>query len=363
MENRLSFSRGCLLGMAIGDAMGSTVDKKSWEDISLAYGPNGLLGYDLQDDYAEVSSYTQLAAFTANGLLLGATRAHADAYPKYIALSQREWAKSQQFRLSPEKTYCWVAQVPSLRRRNCMDTHMLESLNRDTTGTCAAPVNAAFSPGALTCAVAVGLFFDPIRMDVSQLGILGAEAVAVSHGAPEAFLSGAVIAYAVAGILYSPEHTLAEQFTQAASAVQNQLGKQHPQAMQKISAFLEKALTLTKDPELTPLAAMTILGCTSAAECLAGALYASIMHEKNFDEGMITSVNHSGRSAAVGALTGAFLGARLGAEALPEFYLESLQQTSLLTELAEDLALGRQTTRIFDDDWDQKYVQGLPVHR
>ena len=26
---------GCLLGMAVGDAMGYTVDKKSWEEICL----------------------------------------------------------------------------------------------------------------------------------------------------------------------------------------------------------------------------------------------------------------------------------------------------------------------------------------
>ena len=39
--------RGCLLGMAVGDAMGYTVDSRSWQEIQEDYGPNGLLGYDL----------------------------------------------------------------------------------------------------------------------------------------------------------------------------------------------------------------------------------------------------------------------------------------------------------------------------
>ena len=48
--------RGCLLGLAAGDAMGLTVDNKSWEQIQESYGPNGLLGYDLQEDFAEITA-------------------------------------------------------------------------------------------------------------------------------------------------------------------------------------------------------------------------------------------------------------------------------------------------------------------
>ena len=101
--------------------------------------------------------------------------------------------------------------------------------------------------------------------------------------------------------------------------------------------------------------------CDTAAECLAGALYAALSSPEDFDGAMILSVNHSGRSAAVGALTGAILGAKLGAEALPDFYLESLEAADILEQLARDLALGSPTAGLFDDDWDHKYTQGLPV--
>ena len=93
---------------------------------------------------------------------------------------------------------------------------------------------------------------------------------------------------------------------------------------------------------------------------LAGAMLACLACGEDFDTAMILAVNHSGRSAAVGALTGAFLGARLGAEALPDFYLESLEAAPILEQLAEDLAVGSMTSGLFNDDWDHRYTQGLP---
>ena len=77
--------RGCLLGLAIGDAMGYPVDTKTWQQIQEDYGPYGLMGYDLRNGYAEISSHTQLAAFSCNGMLLGASRGHYDRYIRYIA--------------------------------------------------------------------------------------------------------------------------------------------------------------------------------------------------------------------------------------------------------------------------------------
>ena len=48
--------RGCLLGLAVGDAMGYTVDDRSLEQIRADYGPEGLLGYDLVNGYADVTT-------------------------------------------------------------------------------------------------------------------------------------------------------------------------------------------------------------------------------------------------------------------------------------------------------------------
>ena len=121
---------------------------------------------------------------------------------------------------------------------------------------------------------------------------------------------------------------------------------------------------MAKNGLMEPEEAMEALHCQDALGVAAGAVYACLKGEGDFDRSMILAVNHSGRSAAVGALTGAFLGAKLGEEALPEFYLECLEPAPELRVLAEDLARGCPMdlrSRLFDDDWDHKYVQGEPV--
>ena len=137
MREKQKAFRGALLGLAVGDAMGCTVDRKTLQEICADYGPNGLLGYDLANGYAEVSSYTQLAAFCANALLLGLTRRQMQnrniPLIRYIGVALREWSRSQQYS-APERNYCWLSTVPELKRRRCMDTRMLDALSREADG-------------------------------------------------------------------------------------------------------------------------------------------------------------------------------------------------------------------------------------
>ena len=362
MSKTASSYRGCMLGMAIGDAMGYTVDNKSWEDICESYGPNGLLGYDLQGDYAEVTSYTQTAAYVANGLLLALTRGRQDIYLKYVTMAMKEWYRRQHFPRDPEKPHCWVAQLPELRRRCCRDAWMQDALRFDTLGTPEKPINRATTSGGLTGAAMLGVFYDPQRMDISQLGTLAVQTVALTHGNPETFLTGAVLAHLMASVMQNPKGDLQAQVLEAAHRVEIQYGIRYSQATQ-IAGLMEKAVELSKDLDMTALVAMTMLECTTAAQCLAGAVYTCLIHINNFDEAMIAAVNHSGRSAAVGAIVGMILGARMGEEALPEFYVESLDVLEPLRQLGDDLFKGTPTTSLFDDDWDHKYVQGLPIQR
>ncbi len=361
MKEREAAVTGCLLGLAVGDAMGHPIDKKTWDEIVESYGPNGLLGYDLMDGGAEVTSYTQFAAYACNGMLLGASRGQFDRYIRYITLSLREWSKAQQFRGTAEKTFLWLPQVAELRRRLCMDTRISDALSREVLGTPEKPVFRSDTPGVLTLAVAVGVLFDPRRQTPEGMRRLAIEAIAMTHGDKQTFLAGAVIATAIASILNDPKTPLSQHFTMAIDGTEKQFLDVFPQ-VETLCERLRYAISLTRDTQLSPLAAMTVLGCQTGAQCLAGSMYASLIHPANFDEGMIAAVNHSGYSAATGALTGAFLGARLGADALPEFYLENLEAAPYLKELAQDLVIGRQTMLVFDDTWDQKYVQGKPSH-
>ena len=360
MEKILSVYRGCFLGMAAGDAMGNTVDDLSWDANCAEYGPDGLLGYDLRNEGAQVTSYTQIAAFVANGLLLYLTRGRPGTQLPFVTLSLREWLKRQHFPRDPSKSMCWVAQVPQLRRKLCRDARLLESLRFEKLGTLEKPINSAASPGSIMAGAVMGLFFNPVRMEPSEIGTLAAQTVALTHGDPEAFLSAAVLGYTIAGIVQAPEEPLQVQFANAIDAVQGQFAGQFPKA-NDLAALLKKAIRMAKQAGTDPHEDMETLYCSTAGQCLAGAIYACLTSHEDFDTAMITAVNHSGKSAAVAAIAGAVLGAILTEAELPEFYLESLEAAEILRTLSDDLAQGSPARGLFDDNWDHKYNQGLPL--
>lgn len=354
--------KGCLLGLAIGDAMGLAVDTKALDEIFLDYGPAGLLGYDLTNGVAEISSHTQIAAFSCNGLLLSLARGQ-NTYLASVTLALKEWAHAQHLPGDPKKRSCWLAHVPQMRSRKCMDARTLDALTRDILGTPENPANQSASPGTLPAAVPVGLIFRPERMDFSELGKLGAQIVALTHGDPLAILSGAVVAYAIAGMVHAPDAALEENLSNAVQAMQTQYAATFLQAEQ-LGQALGQALTLGAQPQESHSAIMEQLRCSTCAEILAGAFYAISASGGDFDTAMIIAVNHSGKSAAVAALTGALLGAAQGESALPEFYLESLPSADIFRQLAADLYAccpGQLRNRLFDHDFDRRYIQGLPV--
>ncbi len=352
---------GCLLGLAVGDALGFTVDDKSWEEICRDYGPNGLLGYDLVNGTAQVTGYTQLAAFTLNALLLSISRGSRE-YLRYTVQGLREWARNQQFHRDPEKSLCWVAKPKELRRHLNRDARMLDALRFSQLGRPDAPLNRNTGAGVLPGAVAIGMFYRPERMTPERIGALSFDAACLTHGDRETELAAAVLAYTVAGVLQHPESTLQTQVEAAMGAADRQFGEAFPQEMAQLTARLKLALQLAGQPDIPSQAAMERLGCLTAAQCLAGGIYAAVLCSGDFDVGMIAAVNHSGCSAATGAVTGALLGAALGAEALPDFYVEELDCLPWLRELAKDIQRGTVTSGLFDDDWDQKYVQGMPLN-
>lgn len=356
--------RGCLLGLAVGDAMGYTVDSRSWQEIREDYGPNGLLGYDLVNGYADVTSYTQIAAFTCNGLLFGLTRGQMlgkmAPFIQYIALSSREWAASQRAWGRPSKCYCWLLRKSELCTRRCMDTRMLDTLSRQRPGTLETPANNFDSPAGITSAIGVGLFYNPDRMEQAEVDLLGAEAVALTQGSPTAFLAGAVLAHMISRLLYNPKASLKAVTLEAVEAMKEQFGHQYSQAFE-VATAIRHAITYAESPGLNPVDVMEKLGCSDGARVLAGAVYACLAAREDFDTAMILAVNHSGRSAAVGAIAGAILGLRLGEEALPDFYLECLEPAETLRELADDLYTGcpmEKGNKLFDLDWDYKYLGG-----
>ena len=365
MEELLSVYQGCMLGLAVGDAMGAGVDNRSLQEICDDYGPDGLLGYDLVNGFAEVSSYTQVAAFAINGLLVAMAKGQLRGpFLPGITAALKEWARSQYFPRDTDTRSCWLCHETHMRRRRVMDHRTLDALTRDVLGSPERPSNNATGPGTLPAAVVAGLLFAPERMEPGEVGQLGAQIVALTHGDRLTFLSGAVLAYIIAGIVQDRESDLESQFTNAAEAVAAQFAS-YPESAD-LEKRIKRAIQVAKTGTQEPVEVLEKLRCMDAVEALCGAIYACLVTDADFDRAMIVSINHSGKSAAVGAVAGAILGAHLGVEALPEFYLDCLDAGLAVRELTTDLfscTPGKVTRRLFDDDWDRKYTHGLPVDR
>ena len=77
MRKTKVYYRGCLIGGAIGDALGWPVEFMTLKDIKSKYGDNGINNLVIGTrGRAEVTDDTQMTLFTAEGLLRSETRGY-----------------------------------------------------------------------------------------------------------------------------------------------------------------------------------------------------------------------------------------------------------------------------------------------
>lgn len=364
MAKKLASFKGCLLGLAAGDAMGHSVDEWTLDEIHKTFGPEGLMGYDCMNGYATVTAHTQIAAYVANGLLLGLTRGQMRGqmapYVRYISVAETEWARQQSYVQEPKKAFfCWVGADEIISARRTRDNLMIDTLLQNRIGTMEEPRNKRDSASALMAAIPIGMFYEPGRIEREEMVRLGAEAVALTHGNSTAYLSGAALSYIISRVVLDEAKNIKGLIRETMEVLQNQFGHDYSHSVGELCQALQKALALSSADELKETEAMEQLGCDNAGEVLAGALYCCAVHPGNIDAAMTAAVNHSGRSAAVGAVTGAILGAMLGDGVLRDFFLRELEPIKCLEVLATDLYQGCPMDRgsgLFDYVWDEKYI-------
>lgn len=337
MERRLSAYTGCLLGLAVGDGLG--------------HGPDRINGF------LPTSSYTQQAAYACCGLLVGMTQGQLTGAMSppvhYIALALREWAGQQLWKNSGG-SLCWISRSPRLDYRRCSEPELLDVLTAGEPGTMEDHASSLYGPAALMTAPAVGLFYDPRRMPRREFRRLGAEAAALTHGDPEAFLASAALSYLLSRILWDGETNLEKLIREASGMLRTRFSVEYSQARVLCRKFRELRSLLSRK-ELAPEAALERIGKDTAAQVLMGALYVCVAGPREFSEAIALAARWSAAGAAV---TGAILGALRGEEVIGEDWLEELECAGVLRELAEDLFGGcpmMKGSRVFDIEWDEKY--------
>ncbi|NBM20458.1 ADP-ribosylglycohydrolase family protein [Streptomyces sp. GC420] len=325
--------RGCLLGAAVGDALGAPVAALGLDAVREIHGAEGVT--DLIPAYGRrgaVTDETQLTLFTVDGLIRAQVRRDTGAWhpPTDLHAAYRRWYATQRdwgpdFR---RKDNGWLAREEWLYARRDADADTMVGLADEMMGTVDKPKNpASRGAGALSRSAPFGLLVGWEPTLVFQLAV---ECAAQTHGHPTAYLSAG--AYAVVVHSLARGETLDAAVQQALAHLATRAGHD------ETSTALKQALGAVRQGMPSPARVEALGGGHVAAEALAVAVYCALVAE-DIRHGLRLAVNHSGPSDTTGALCGGLLGAMYGETALPPVWLAELEGRGTILELADDFAM------------------------
>lgn len=203
MRNRLSQNHftACLLGGAIGDALGAPIEFMSIDQIRNTHGPEGLVDYcEFTDQQGEFTDDTQMTLFTAEGLLRANHRAvlkgigGADvpityqSYIRWLHTQGRSSKSTPQGWGMLDLENGWLIKERDLFKFRAPGNTCLNSLQSGIPGTVESPLNNSKGCGAVMRMAPVGLmYYDP-----EQTFRIECDLGALTHGHPSGYLSAGV---------------------------------------------------------------------------------------------------------------------------------------------------------------------------
>lgn len=365
-ERLLDKYRGCLIGGAVGDALGYAVEFLSESSIAKAYGESGITEYDLIDGVAQISDDTQMTLSTAVGLLLGTTRGKTRGimgkYSDYIALCYGEWYRMQtnEYPLAEESKYTWLANIPQLYDKRAPGNTCLVGLSsflQGVKGTLDDPINSSKGCGGVMRVAPIGLYFGGKEATLEDIAMIAAESAAITHGHDLGYIPAAALAHIIQLISHDKDITLPKAVNDMIAAM-DELFASAPHIIEFID-LMETAVMLAESDTPDIEAIHTLGEGWVAEETLAIAVYCALKYQNDFKRAIVTSVNHNGDSDSTGAVTGNILGAYLGMSAIPPQYLKNLELKNVILELADDLYNDckiSENSSYRDEIWESKYI-------
>lgn len=331
-QARRPYIRGCILGGAVGDALGAPVEFLTLSAIQAQYGPQGIA--NLVPSYGRVGAITddtQMTMFTAEGLLRGIARAHdrGNCYaPGIVYGAYLRWLMTQG-EPGPTPPFFatsrgWLVDVHELHARRAPGNTCLAALKSGEMGSRDEPLNDSKGCGGVMRAAPVGL------VDAVDHFELGCEIAALTHGHPTGYLTAGALGLLIRLIV-------AERMTLDAAIVRvlERLAAE-PRHEETTNAIRAAVRLSAKGPGTAKRVAELGEGWI-AEEALAIALYSALCAGDDFAAGVKLAVNHSGDSDSTGAIAGNLLGAMLGEQAIPEQWLATLELRAELEALANDV--------------------------
>jgi ADP-ribosylglycohydrolase len=315
---------GCLLGGAVGDALGAVVEFDSLADIRRRYGPAGLTGFP--EDAGPFTDDTQMTLFTAEALLR-ARRRYAARHFAYAVdelwTAYRRWLATQgEGSGRDDQEIEGLASEPRLHHRRGPGNTCLSALRGDVPGYVDKPVNGSKGCGGV-------MRIAPIGLVAARPFGLGIASAALTHGHPSGYLSAGAGAEIIARLRGG--EALRPAVESALDVVSSWQG--HEETTEALLVALDLA---DRTPVPTPDAIAEIGEGWVGEEALAIAVFCALTGD-SFQTAVLAAANHSGDSDSTAAITGNLLGAAGGRAVVPEDWLAALTERDLVERVADEL--------------------------
>lgn len=329
-KNNEKFTKinNCLVGGALGDALGRPVERLRSDKLLEYYGKEGIQDLATVGLKARITDDTQMTMYTADGLIRSKLKNPDSVEPNYDIIydSYQDWYKTQTENYDKSERKGLLNNTPDLYSPVGPGRTCLGSLKSGIKGSIANPINESNSCGGVMRVAPVGLFYD----DPEVAFKVGAECAAMTHSGPEAYLPAGFYSALISNIASGKGiYKAAEDSLKILQTYDN-----HEKTYDKLSRAMYLAQTDCPSDE-----AILSLGYGfNGDEAMAISLYAALKEPENLKNALILAVNHSGDSDSTGSITGQIVGLAQGLNTVPKEWLDSLEMTDLLKSISKDLA-------------------------
>ncbi len=329
--------RGCLLGGAIGDALGAPVEFLSLEEIHAQFGPFGIREFAAAyGRLGAITDDTQMTLFTAEGLLRASVRGRLKGIVNVtsaVCHAYVRWLLTQDVAPAMEPDNIsrngWLWAVQDLHARRAPGLTCLESLKKRTRCGDSRAENDSKGAGAIMRIAPIARLVDGDDAGAARRIFECAKTCAwITHGHPSGYLSAAAFAVILHALLWG--HSIEEGVDRAVPILELD-----PDSKETVSA-IRQALSLVEQGIVGREAIARLGAGWVGEEALAIALYCALT-ERDFERAVCLAVNHGGDSDTTGLLVGQLIGAQVGVEALPARWLEQLELRQTIETIADDL--------------------------
>ncbi|MFE1298956.1 ADP-ribosylglycohydrolase family protein [Streptomyces sp. NPDC058731] len=330
--------RGCLLGGALGDALGYPVEFSSLDSIRAAHGDRGVTGLvpDADGVIGRISDDTQMTLFTVEGLRQAHERERAKGIGggalQLLGQAYGRWLYTQR-KPRPDEGNRGLWGEAWLYARRAPGNACLSGLAGEAVPDPHAPLGppGPVNPGSKGCgAVMRSAPFGLTGAPADRAFALAAHCAQITHGHPTGYYAAGALAATIAHVVHDGDSI------EGAVLRTLRLLARYP-GHEETTAALEHALDLAADGEPSAGKVEKLGQGWVAEEALAIGVYCALA-APSVSEALLLAVNHSGDSDSTGSVCGNLLGARHGDVGLPHAWLEHVEGRAVIGTLADDLA-------------------------